>query len=220
MIFIYIFLIGFFLCKVVPGYEFENILLIINTGYSGIGKGNVFEMLISFTFYYISITMIIESIEQTIILYEFIHCRTSTKVFILHKMIRNMTETMVKIILQKLIATSLISLIEGKIYICLEYFLQDLIIITTLMLIGLLSILCFYNNIFSQRISVIIGMMTLIIIFSNVRNFPIADMIIPRTSVGNLYITVCLCIKILLFILLYLTCKRKSLKFERMNNND
>ena len=220
MIFLYLCLIGLLLCRVISGYDIENVLHIINTGKNGIGRSSIFEIIISFTFYNLSIIRIIKSLEETNILYEYISIRINTKRLLFLRMIKVITKCVIVIMIQKIAAESLIMLFEKTIGFNIEYLFQNLTIASSFILVGLYYILCFYHNNFSNKLAMIIGMLILICIFLNVQNVAIGSLIIPRIKSDLPYMLLCLSIKILLSVLMYLHCKQKSLNFERMNNND
>lgn len=221
MIFIYLFVIGISFCKLMSGYELIDVLNIFVVGSSNIGIVRMLEILVSFVFYYMAVSIIIKSLENMFIFYDYIYVRTDNGKLFLYKAFKTVAVKSLLIIAQKILAEVLIMAIIRENQITKEYVFQNICIYFTFVLIGAAGIMFFYHNLFSNKLAGIFSIFILVFIFLNVKKANLMNFLIPLSLKENLNIlsmpVAGQIIKILIIFIIFVYLNYRSKSFERTN---
>lgn len=111
-------------------------------------------------------------------------------------------------------------IIEQKKLFTVEYLFQNVIFLTTIIIIGLIGIILFYQNIFSNKIAIIASMLVLICMFFYAKGERWINIVIPQrlNTGGYPIIEIGIKFAVICMIILYLNNKNKT--FERIDYND
>ena len=220
MIFCYLLFMGLVLCKAVQGYELIDVLNIFSTGNCGAGQIKIFEIVISLFMYFLSVNSVIKSFEKVNIFYDYISVRKKQHHLFFYEAIKNVLVSSLIIGAQKVAAEGLLMILEQKHPFIMEYLFQNIVFLTTIIIIGLIGIIVFYQNLYSNKIATIASMCILICIFLNVKEIVGINIVIPQrlNSKGYPVIEIIIKIAVICMSILYLNNKNKT--FERIGYND
>ncbi len=221
MILIYLFVIGISFCKLMSGYELIDVLNIFVVGSSNIGNVRILEILVSFVFYYMAVSIIIKSLENMFIFYDYIYVRTDNGNLFPYKAFKTVAVKSLLIIAQKILAEVLIMAIIQENQITKEYVFQNISIYFTFVLIGAAGIMFFYHNHFSNKLAGIFSIFILLFILLNVKKVNLMNFLIPLNLKENLNIlsmpVAGQIIKILIIFIIFVYLSYRSKSFERTN---
>lgn len=220
MVFLYVFVLGYIMSTIMSGYELVDVINIFSRGNSVCYNANMYEVATSFTFYYISISHIVKSIEKMAMFYDYIYVRTKSKSVFFLKMIKSLTFNVIIIAVQKMVAEVLLMVVLHKNCFTIEYILQNIICMTTLLMLGVVGITFFYCNCFSYKIVGSFSLTILIFIILSIREIDCKNVLIPINLTTKSIPKLGLVIKTVIICTILIYARHKSKLFERIKCND